>query len=314
MRARQLCFIIAALLLCSVLRPQESQLSLSRYIEELEYLQGALNAPQPGSANLRAITGGLPPAWAVRTDSQTFLVSSAELTKYLQEYQRDPRKTASLTNAVRLVAMLLADAKAMDASAVDAHAEQQRLDRILARNEFYSALHESWWERLKQEARFLFFRLLQGLLGSSDFPVIGRVLVWAIAALAISLIGWRAIRSYLRSEEFAYFSSATDAVSAKPWHQWQAEAKGAADQGRWRDAIHFSYWAAISFLEGEGLWRPDRARTPREYLRLLPRGDLHRDSLSELTQEFEKTWYGSEVATIDQFHAFDAILGRLGCR
>jgi hypothetical protein len=310
---RLFCCMLATLAWCITPQAQEPELSLSQYVNALEHLQSALAAKPLASEGLATLTAGLPSAWSVRTDSQTFQVSSAGLKKYLQARQRDEKDTNSLAAARALVAMLLANAKEMDTEPVDAHAERLRLDQILARKEFYSALHESWWERLKREAQLLAFRLLQAMLGSSSFPVVSRMLVWAVAVLAFSVLAWWAVRNYFKSEEFAHFSGTADAISAKPWHDWQAEAKAAAEQGRWRDAIHFSYWSAISFLEGQGLWRPDRARTPREYLRLLPRDDSHRDSLSELTQAFEKIWYGSEAATVNQFHAVNTILGRLGC-
>lgn len=312
-RCGLLCCAIATLVFGLTAWAQESELSLTQYIDELQHLQGALAATQLSSADLDTVVDGLPSAWTVRSDSQTFLVSAAELKQDLQEHQRNSKETTSLGDARLLVATLLADAKGMDLKGVDAQAERQQLDQILARQEFYSALHESWWERLKREAKSLAFRLLQSMLGSSAFPVVSRAVVWVVAGLAFALLAWWAVRNYLKSEEFAHFSGAIDAVSARPWHDWQAEAKAAAEEGRWRDAIHLSYWSAISFLEGQGLWRPDRARTPREYLRLLPREDIHRDSLFELTQEFEKTWYGSEAATMSEFLAVNTILGRLGC-
>lgn len=313
MLRRLLCCLIATLFVCSIARAQDSPFTLARYINELQHLQTALSVPQPGSAEIAAIAAQLPPVWTVEADSQIFRVSSARLKKCLQDYQRDSKQTTSLADARRLVAMLLADAGSMAAAATDARPERQRLDQILARDEFYSALHESWWDRLKREARVLALRLLQSMFDSSTFPVISRVLVWAFAGLAAIFLTWWAVRGYLRSAEFAHFSEASDTISARPWHDWQAEARAAAEQGRWRDAIHLSYWSAISFLEGQGLWRPDRARTPREYLRLLPREDAHRNSLSELTREVERVWYGSETATMDRFLAINTILGRMGC-
>ncbi len=309
-----LCGIVATLSFSWTATAQESQRSLPQYINDLGHLQTALAASQPSSAELDAVLADLPTAWTVRTDSQTLVVSSVELKKYLQQHERDSKDVSSLEDARRLVAMLLADAKAMNTNEADARGERHRLDQILGREEFYDATHENWWERLKREAKLLAVRLLQSVLGSSAFPVVSRALVWVIAVLALSLLAWWAVRSYLTSEEFAHFSGVADAISNRPWHDWQAEAKSAAEQGRWRDAIHLSYWSAISFLEAQGLWRPDRARTPREYLRLLPREDVHRDPLSELTQEFEKTWYGSEAATMSQFLAVNTILGRMGCR
>jgi len=45
------------------------------------------------------------------------------------------------------------------------------------------------------------------------------------------------------------------------------------------------------------LWPADRARTPREYLRLVLPGNARHDDLRRLTQCFETCWYGSETAT-----------------
>jgi hypothetical protein len=76
-----------------------------------------------------------------------------------------------------------------------------------------------------------------------------------------------------------------------------------ASQGLWREAIHFLYWAAISRLESRRLWPADRARTPREYLRLLSQADLRLASLTLLTRSFEHTWYGGRTAGSADFQA-----------
>ena len=71
--------------------------------------------------------------------------------------------------------------------------------------------------------------------------------------------------------------------------------------GEWRDAIHLAYWAGISFLERQGFWKPDRARTPREYLRLSLRSE-YRETLRALTQIFELAWYAKPASR--QVHIF----------
>jgi Domain of unknown function (DUF4129) len=312
---RALSYAVAALAFCCSLGAQELELSLAQYINQLERLQTEVAAAQPSAQQIDTALAELPATWTVRDGSQTFSVSSVALQENLGAYQRDSKKEEnSLADARRLIALLLVDAKGMDAASIDAHSERQRLDQILARKEFYGALHQNWWERLKREAQLLVFQLLERMVGSSAFPVVGRIFVWGMAALAFCLLAWWVVRNYLRSGEFTHFSGQPEAISAEPWRDWQAEAQAAAEQGRWRDAVHFAYWTAISFLEGQGLWRPDRARTPREYLRLLPRADVHRESLAELTREFEQVWYGRGAASESQFLWVNAILGRLGCR
>jgi hypothetical protein len=103
-------------------------------------------------------------------------------------------------------------------------------------------------------------------------------------------------------------------VSAKRWRVWMREAREAAAKGQWRDAVHLGYWAGISFLEENGMWRPDGARTPREYLKLLPADSHHRSTLKELTRRLEVTWYGKEAAGPQTFSETVANLEELGCR
>jgi hypothetical protein len=84
--------------------------------------------------------------------------------------------------------------------------------------------------------------------------------------------------------------------------------------GEWRDAIHFGFWAAVSRLESEGVWPPDKTRTPREYLHAIPDSNLSREPFAAMTRKFESSWYGSRPTTEADFAQFAAHLERLGCR
>ena len=97
------------------------------------------------------------------------------------------------------------------------------------------------------------------------------------------------------------------------WPLWLAEAQAAAARGSWRDAIHFTYWCAVAFLEAKGAWRPDRARTPREYLRLLPPSSDDGATLAALTRRFELVWYGNANADAQAFAESIANLKKMGC-
>jgi Domain of unknown function (DUF4129) len=55
------------------------------------------------------------------------------------------------------------------------------------------------------------------------------------------------------------------------------------------------------------------ARTPREYLRLLPAGNPHQQSLRALTVQFEAVWYSMQKADQEQFERTITELERLGC-
>ena len=104
------------------------------------------------------------------------------------------------------------------------------------------------------------------------------------------------------------------APSARSWRSWLAEAREAADRQNWRNAIHLAYWAGISFLESGGAWKPNRARTPREYLRLLSSRNPKHPALSALTRKFELVWYGDRAAVETDFQETLGQLERLGCR
>ncbi len=62
-----------------------------------------------------------------------------------------------------------------------------------------------------------------------------------------------------------------------------------------------------------GVWRPDASRTPREYLRLLPRDSKHRPALANLTRSFEMAWYGYRPVTPAQAQSALHELENLGC-
>lgn len=100
----------------------------------------------------------------------------------------------------------------------------------------------------------------------------------------------------------------------KDWRAWLAEARRAADAGQWRDAIRLAYWAGVYALEERGLWRSDRARTPREYLRQLDTASPYRSSLTSLTSVFERTWYAGESADEAAYERASKELESLECR
>jgi hypothetical protein len=102
--------------------------------------------------------------------------------------------------------------------------------------------------------------------------------------------------------------------SSRSWQEWLSQSREQAAQGQWRDAIHFGFWAAVSRLEAEGVWPPDKARTPREYLSAIPSSSLSKEPFSAITRRFEASWYGNRTATEADFTEFTLHLEKLGCR
>jgi Domain of unknown function (DUF4129) len=129
---------------------------------------------------------------------------------------------------------------------------------------------------------------------------VGRIIVWGFilgvcVALVYSLLRLeRRWRVRLTPDDDR--RPAPGAASARDWQLWLEDARRAAASARWREAIHFVYWAAISRLESRRLWPADRARTPREYLALVAQEDPRKPGLSQLTATFERFWYGGRAA------------------
>ena len=97
-----------------------------------------------------------------------------------------------------------------------------------------------------------------------------RLLIYLVVGAAVTLLLIWTIRRLRRpQEELPQREIIPFAPSARGWRTWLAEARALAQEQDWRNAIHLAYWAGISYLEEHGAWKPNRARTPREYLRLI---------------------------------------------
>jgi hypothetical protein len=143
---------------------------------------------------------------------------------------------------------------------------------------------------------------------------VGRTLVWGFfGAIALGL-AWGLLRAERRWRIRLVPASTgltPGAVSARDWQLWMADARKAAGDGQWREAIHFLYWAAIARLESRRLWPADRARTPREYLALVAPDDPRQSGLASLTSSFERTWYGGRGASESDYRRAEALAASL---
>jgi hypothetical protein len=155
--------------------------------------------------------------------------------------------------------------------------------------------------------------LLGKIFSSSAIPMVSNILVYGLIAVAILAAAYWMYRSLRDGTRLETIMPVAMHVSAKEWSIWMSEARAAAAREQWQDAIHLAYWAGISFLEAKGSWRPDSARTPREYLRLLPASSALHPTLRALTMRLEGVWYGMQIAGADGFEQTLSELERLGC-
>jgi hypothetical protein len=285
-------------------------LDLEEYRGELVRLL-AVARGMDGLPGVAAPLGEIPDTWHVTDGERRFVVRAA----WLRDGLRAAASTGdadSRRKAVVTIERLLADLDRYRAAPPDYAGERRLRDRILARREFAGLHGPTWFDRLKQRATELLLRLLSRIFGSSSFPVVAATVVYALVALAL-LVSATWIYRTLRRTAVAPVVPDVVPVSAREWTAWLTDARRAADGADWRGAIHLAYWAGISYLESLRLWPPDRARTPREYLRLLPPDSQYRTPLSALTSAFEPVWYGRRPATAEEFSRTLADLEHLGC-
>jgi hypothetical protein len=200
-------------------------------------------------------------------------------------------------------------------AASDSAAERKKLTEILSRRAYQGLNRNTPGNRFWEWVDNLINRLIGKLAG---FGGKARWLPWVLMGLLIGgvLLGlaWALIQIERRSRIrlIPEITGMSGAPSAREWQLWLKDAQDAAANGLWREAIHFIYWAAISRLESRRLWPADRARTPREYLLLLPAADSRRDNLTTLTRSFERTWYGGREAAITDYEAARRLAAALG--
>lgn len=294
---------------------QDSPLSISDYEAQLDHLSNlAANVTTDPRACLDAARQ-LPPQWVVSGGDQTFHIDSTYIRAELEGAGQKPDGDAASKLSTRL-ATLKAEAEAFEQVPQDTSSSHAKLNSILARREFKEvhAPHTTWMDRFKEWLWNLVIKILEKLFGISSIPTIGRIAVLSIVGIAVLVLAYWIYKILKRNAGIESFMPEVVPVSAKQWSKWMAEAQAAAAAGNWREAIHLSYWAGISFLEERGMWRPDKARTPREYLRLLAPSSEYRAALSTLTREFEVIWYGYKEAGPESYSETLAHLENLGCR
>ncbi len=294
-----------------VLSPR--QLSLSEYVSELDRLTTLANQSLDNPATAREAFAELRGTWKVDADGQSFTISTGSLIDQFEKLEKNP--TAPVRDGIleRLNGMKR-DAEGFQQAPADTSDARSRLTQILARGEFHQVHGATGWDRLKFRIERWIFRMLSRLFGSSSAPTVGKFFVWGLVTIAVLALAYFIFRTIRQNARLETIMPEVLPVSAKQWRVWMKEARAAAGKSMWRDAVHLAYWGGISFLEESGAWRPDQARTPREYLRLLPSDSQHRSALSTLTRRLEMTWYGNETAGPETFSETLSHLEELGCR
>jgi hypothetical protein len=305
--------LLTASLFCHADSPRGAELSFAEYRAHLDQLSVATQQLDSSGRPVPPILKEVPPSWRVHTDQQDFEISAEGLQRDVRRFEQ--QKTVTTASAVRSrIQSLINDVDGFQSPPQDVTRSRDRLTSLLARPEFRAVRGPSFFDRLKQRLIAALIRMLEFLFRSSAIPTISKFFVYGLIGLAVLTLGFIAYRQIRSASEQEKVVPVDVPVSARNWALWLAQARAAAAQNNWREAIHLAYWAGISFLELKGAWRPDRARTPREYLRLLSKSSEHRETLAALTHMFELAWYAKQEADAASYSQMMQALERLGCQ
>jgi hypothetical protein len=285
---------------------------LKEYAAQLDRCAEALKTP----GEIHQLHSSLPPAWSVRSGKTTFEVPTEPITSKLRELEVHPNDSGKIIRDLnlRLSAMRKAAADMETAEQRENPSEaKERLDKILARREFQGAKGPTAWDLLAARiSRWLTERLIRLFMRLHISSKTGNALAWGVMILAfLALCGmvwrWLADKSRAPENEPAPKAVPSDA------RQWVDEALAAAERGDFREAIRCSYWAAVAKLEDIHVLARDRARTPRESLRLLEHHPNEQRLLRDLTSHFELIWYGYRPASPSDWSLAKEQLEKMGC-
>lgn len=220
---------------------------------------------------------------------------------------RDAVASAKSMSGEKRVALMHSVEAHLDADRADAassapssqfSAARREADVILGGREFATARQTSLQQQIVARIAQWLDRILGGVAAfGSRSPWLAPLIEWLLGSIACALLlvwtgrAFRRQRTEMRDQASRPVEQADERVL-----NWMREAETSAGAGRFRDAVHCLYWASIASLEGRRLWHPDRARTPREYLRLLDPASPQSEVLRRQTASFETTWYGLRPA------------------
>jgi hypothetical protein len=309
--------ILGVILLGFAQQARAESISPSEYQRQLRNISARveeLESHPEGAGNLVAT---IPDQVSVATSSGEITVNNKTLRDNIAALAAaDAEKRPALLEQVRkYVAALNAAAEESQKTADMAPAHRQ-LDEILARSEFKKIQGPSAKDVLLARIfRWIADRLNKLVLrGATSFDFMRLLIYVLVGAAATVLLLWTIRQLRRPQEELPQREIIPFSPSARSWRSWLAEARSLAQQEDWRNAIHIAYWAGISYLEEHGAWKPNRARTPREYLRLIGKPAAQYPVLSALTGKLEIVWYGYGSAAEADYREALGQLEKLGCR
>ena len=292
-----------------------ADLSLAEYRQHLQDLSTTLAPLENHPEQLHKIVADLPDHVVVAAGTGTYSLNYDWLRHDLKDFeQANAKRQATIIDNIKQHFHVLEDqCAAFENSRPGSGEDRQRLQEILARREFHRVHGPTAGEIFLQKILRWIDRLLNPTSKNGVSPI--KVAIYVIVAVAvIMLVIWTKRRFDFSRQPAPPREIVPFAPSARGWRAWLADARQYAQQQDWRNSVHFAYWAAVSFLEEHGAWKPDRARTPREYLGFLTPMNSAYPTLEALTRRFEVIWYGHQDAHEKDFQDALGQLEKLGCK
>jgi hypothetical protein len=292
-------------------------LTLKEYIAELDRCAAVLNASPVNPAAVEALRDSLPSNWTVEAEDGHYTIGTQWLSGDLVEIERNPgANTPALAQARQKLALYRADAQAL-ATSIDSQRDpaqlRKRLNSILSSREFRGQQGPTWFNVLERRILDWIERQLDKIFGPIRRSKLGNMVAWiAIGLVGVLLLFWT-LRFLMRTGQSAEMDLSGAAPIGSDWRRWLREARDAAGRGDFRAAIHAAYWTAIVRMEETRSLPEDRARTPRESLRMIAQDSSAYAPLAQLTRRFELVWYGYRDATAADWDDAAQQLEILGC-
>ena len=296
-------------------RASSQPFTLQQYISELDRCSAVLNGRQSDPAAFRNLRGTLPAQWTVVDGGQTYTIHTDWLTGALAALRVDtPAKNPLLVQTQQRLAALRAAAQSMGEQSAHLPETRNKLDRILSAKEFQGQAAPSWFDLLKARFYAWIDKMLDKIFGHFRHGrEIGNVIAWSLIVLAALLLAFWAVRASLGGGSRTEMDLEGGGRPEGGWRDWLRNARAAAERGDYRAAIHAGYWSGVMRLEEAHHLPQDRARTPREALRLIRRDSADYAPLAQLTRRFELVWYGYRAATETDWSDAMEQLEKLGC-
>jgi len=295
----------------------EAPLSREEYKARLQHYLEQVQETEANPAHAIAFYNEVPPSLRVQTPSGVVSVSLDFLRRELAAVLKGGphAKPGSLAPLRNHLEDLEDGAEGFEQANPGDAAARDRLNRILSAGEFRRVSGPTGWELLWQRINAWldeFFK--KHFPKAPDLNQAGQIFVWVMIGIASCVLAvwlYRQARQQIvdpRREILPFMPS------ARGWRAWLADARTQAGEGHWREAIRMGFWAGVSRLESQGIWRPDKARTPREYLKAIPADSESKPAFAATVRTFEEAWYGERASSAKDFEQFVTELERLGCR